>query len=585
MAGVKTVIGAVMVAATLSSAFGAKTSVPEAGLQADCIDLSGKTANQCVIASGTKTVYEGHPTTVATKDGRVIAVWCSPHGGACGHAAETKDGGRTWERIDGRFPAAYRRHVNCPSAYRLDGPDGKSRLFVFSQLKLPEGVDTADHGIRFKYLKDAMPAVVSEDEGLTWRELPPLGEKFSCVMAFASVVRLKDGAYLGMFHSGAGGRDKPPLVVKQAITRDGGFTWSDPRVVCEFTGKNPCEPCVFRSPDGKELCCLMRENTHTGRSLMMFSRDEGVSWTKAVDTSEGLTGDRHEIVQLADGRLCCAFRDMAPDSPWRGSFVAWTGSYDSLRRGCDDGAVRFKLLHQYPGGGTLTPRDCGYCGLTALPGGDVLAVTYVHYRDDDNMNSVVAVRIPVQCTAGAIMPEYPWLAPVLAVLPLVGCIGLLFCIVLCEKYAWFAQFVKYGTNGVIATYVQTGTFYLLAATCLACLGPDDVAVKYLGLSAVEISDGLRALRFAVATAVGFVLANIVCWLMNRWCVFKPGKFRWYVELAMFFGASTVATVIALGLSSALIHFAGLMTTLAVFIEIVVSFFVNFFVRKFFIFKG
>ena len=101
----------------------------------------------------------------------------------------------------------------------------------------------------------------------------------------------------------------------------------------------------------------------------------------------------------------------------------------------------------------------------------------------------------------------------------------------------------------------------------------------LGLSAIVW------FRFAAATAVGFVVANVFCWLMNRAFVFKPGKFRWFVELAMFFGASTVATVVALLLSSALIRYAGLMTTFAVVIEVVASFLVNFFVRKFYIFKG
>ena len=177
------------------------------------------------------------------------------------------------------------------------------------------------------------------------------------------------------------------------------------------------------------------------------------------------------------------------------------------------------------------------------------------------------------------------MACALALLPLVGCTGLLAVVVLGERVPWFFQFVKYGTNGVMATYVQTGMFYLLGATCLMCLGPDDWAVRYLGLPAVAVSDGVRAFRFASATAIGFVVANVFCWLMNRWFVFKPGKFRWYVEFALFFAAATLATVIALGLSSALIRLAGLMTTIALAIEIVVSFLVNFFVRKFFIFKG
>ena len=177
------------------------------------------------------------------------------------------------------------------------------------------------------------------------------------------------------------------------------------------------------------------------------------------------------------------------------------------------------------------------------------------------------------------------MAYALALLPLAGCAGLLAVVVLGERIQWFFQFVKYGTNGVVATYVQSATFYLLGATCLMCLGPDDWAVRYLGLPAAEIADGTRAVRFAAATAVGFVVANVVCWLMNRWCVFKPGKFRWYVEFALFFAVSTLATVVALGLSAALIHLAGLMTTIALAIEVVVSFLVNFFVRKFFIFRG
>ena len=150
----------------------------------------------------------------------------------------------------------------------------------------------------------------------------------------------------------------------------------------------------------------------------------------------------------------------------------------------------------------------------------------------------------------------------------------------------FWQFVKYGAIGVMATLVQTGVFYLFATTCLKCLGSGDVMVKYLGFAPAEgITDGVRAFRFSLATSVGFVLANVFCWLMNRWFVFRPGKFRWYVEFGMFFGTSTVATVIALAASSALIGWFGLMTTIAVFVEVVVSFLVNFFVRKFFIFKG
>ena len=149
----------------------------------------------------------------------------------------------------------------------------------------------------------------------------------------------------------------------------------------------------------------------------------------------------------------------------------------------------------------------------------------------------------------------------------------------------FAQFVKYGVIGVLSTCVQMIGFYLLAATCMKCLGSGDWAVRFLGLPSVEVSDGVRAFRAAIATAGGFTVANIFCWILNRLFVFKPGKFRWYVEFLMFFGVAALATVVALGVQSLLIKYFGMMTTAAVIVEVVVSFLMNFFVRKFVIFKG
>ncbi len=154
----------------------------------------------------------------------------------------------------------------------------------------------------------------------------------------------------------------------------------------------------------------------------------------------------------------------------------------------------------------------------------------------------------------------------------------------------FAQFVKYGAIGVMATCVQTGIFYALASAWLRCLTPDDFAVRLLGLPCAAFTGeepwyASRGMLAAVDTAVGFVAANVFCWLMNRWFVFRPGKYRWHVELAMFFGVSTVATLMALGVMKVLIDRFAVMTTAAVAVEIVVSFFFNFFMRKFVIFKG
>ena len=336
------------------------------------IDISKETERHAFVAKGTEKVYQGHPTTTQLDDGTILAVWCVNHGGHAGPMAKSVDGGKSWQRIDELMPKGYWTHQNCPSIYRMKGPDGKDRIWVFSAAKPNRS-------------GPALPSIMSEDNGKSWKEMPPQGDKFRCVMAFSSMVQLKDGSYLGLFHRGPDGKDRAPLEVIQSISKDGGFTWTDPHVVCKVEGKNPCEPYVFRSPDGNELCCVMRENTHKGCSLVMYSQDEGKTWSKAVDTSWSLTGDRHQGIYLPDGRMVIVFRDTAPKSPTIGHFVAWVGKYEDIKAG-KEGQCRVKLMHNYAG------WDCGYPGIELLKDGTIVATTYIKYWDDKRKNSVVSVR-------------------------------------------------------------------------------------------------------------------------------------------------------------------------------------------------
>lgn len=341
------------------------------GPDVQTVDISGETDRHVVIAEGTEQVYQGHPTTLLMPDNKTMfAVWSINHGGPAGPIARSEDAGLTWTRIDDRMPAGFRRHIDCPSIYRLTDPDGKARLFVLCG-------------------QPDMPRVMSEDDGATWQELPALGLK--CVMAFCSIVPLNDGSYLGLYHRRANLPERVPLEVCQVRSTDGGLTWSEPEVICHVEGKNPCEPFGFRSPDGKELCCLMRENTHKGRSLMMFSSDEGATWTKAVDTPWGLSGDRHMGLYLPDGRLIVAFRDQAPGSATRGHFVAWVGRYEDIKGG-KPGEYRIKLLHSHAG------WDCGYPGMELLPDGTIVATTYIKYQPGKAKHSVVSTRFKISDT-------------------------------------------------------------------------------------------------------------------------------------------------------------------------------------------
>jgi len=340
------------------------------------VDLSGDKDRHVIIAYGTEETYQGHPTTLLMPDRKTIfAVWCINHGGAAGPMAKSENGGLTWTRLDKTLPPGYSTHQNCPSIYRLVDSEGKARIWVWSAALGKRG-------------GPGMPSIMSEDEGETWKEMPPLG--FPCVMTFSSIVKLKDGRYLGLYHKGPEGADKSPLAVFQTITADGGFTWSEPALVAAVEGKNPCEPFVFRAPEGNELCCLLRENTHKGRSLMMFSQDEGKSWSTPVDTPWGLSGDRHIGVPLEDGRWIFAFRDMAPESPTRGHFVAWVGTYDDIKSG-NGGDYRIKLLHSH----AERVTDCGYPGVELLPDGTLVITTYVKYAPGPEQHSVVSTRFKI----------------------------------------------------------------------------------------------------------------------------------------------------------------------------------------------
>ena len=249
------------------------------------------------------------------------------------------------------------------------------------------------------------------EDGETWTEEEPIG--FDNVMTFSSIVEknpgVRDGKYIAFFHhlmtdEGEVLNEEPPVPsrLQQMMTEtdDAGWTWSEPKLVADFPKqvihhsdgtetvipkRDPCEGFGFWSPDKEELCCLMRDNTHQGKSLVMFSRDKGETWTKAVDSPWELSGDRHVGTYLPDGRLFIAFRDMAPNSPTRGHFLGWVGTYDDIKNG-RPGQYRVKLLHSYSG------SDCGYPGVHVLGDGSVIALTYIKYEDNENAHSVVAVK-------------------------------------------------------------------------------------------------------------------------------------------------------------------------------------------------
>jgi hypothetical protein len=66
---------------------------------------------------------------------------------------------------------------------------------------------------------------------------------------------------------------EPPAGPEAARLID--LTWSFPQSVLARSAVHLCEPGVVRSPDGRRLAVLLRENARRKNSHIMFSSDQG----------------------------------------------------------------------------------------------------------------------------------------------------------------------------------------------------------------------------------------------------------------------------------------------------------------------
>jgi len=367
--GVTTVLTAVLACALHASADDAPAI--SRGFSIPLVDFSQETDRHVIVAAGTETVYQGHPTTVLLPDGRTMfAVWTYGHGGACGPMKKSTDGGKTWSELL-PVPDSWREVRNCPAIYRLIDPEGKARLYVSA---------VQGGGLVSSY---------SEDDGATWTEMRPVeGLRMTrSVMPWCTIIPIEGGKKLLAATNARRANDPNRLSnnTVQSVSSDGGLTWGPVRVICDVPGFKPCEPCFLRSPDGKQLLCLLRENVRTANSRFIVSDDEGRTWSEPKFLEGALTGDRHQAKYAPDGRLVVVFRDMAAESPTRGHFVGWVGTYDDILHQ-REGQYRLKLLHNYAG------SDCGYPGLELLPDGTFVATTYLKYWPDKRKHSVVSTR-------------------------------------------------------------------------------------------------------------------------------------------------------------------------------------------------
>jgi len=361
------------------------------------VDLNNETSRQ-VIVDREDGQYLGHPTTVLLEDGRtILIVYPKGHGKGEIVCKRSSDGGLTWsERLP--VPGSWKTSKEVPTLFRVVDSKGIKRLIMFSGL----------YPARLAY---------STNDGLTWSELEKAGDWGGIVvMGGITSLRTGDGHYIALFHDDLrffteNGQTLYNEDVKEnkerlftlykTFSEDGGLSWSRPEQILSRRDMNLCEPGILRSPDGKQLAVLLRENGRMFNSQIIFSDDEGKSWSDPRPLPNELNGDRHVLKYSPDGRVLVVFRDISPKShrmdldrlakernevnlsavaaetgqgsPTEGDWVGWVGTWEDLVN-TDKGQYRIRFKDNFHS------WDCCYPGVELLPNGTFVVTTYGHWE-------------------------------------------------------------------------------------------------------------------------------------------------------------------------------------------------------------
>ncbi|MEZ6089542.1 MAG: sialidase family protein [Pirellulaceae bacterium] len=340
----------------------AKESLSEVTLPT--IDLDDQSQRQFVVDRETGQ-YLGHPTTALLDDGRtILCVYPKGHGRGPIVFKKSTDGGKTWSK---RLPTpeSWATSKEVPTLHRVVDAQGKKRIIMWSGL---------------------YPArlAVSNDEGETWGELNAVGDWGGIVVMGFVEPLAKPGHYLAMFHDDgryftANGANTGTFTLYKTFSSDGGLSWSRPEAVFRSSEIHLCEPGCVRSPDGKRLAVLLRENARRKNSHIIFSDDQGESWTAPREVPLSLTGDRHVGKYDSQGRLLISFRCRSPqheanDRPFEGDWIAWVGTWQNLVDG-KEGQYNVRLKENTKG------YDAAYPGVEILPDDTFVVTTYGHWDE------------------------------------------------------------------------------------------------------------------------------------------------------------------------------------------------------------
>ena len=340
--------------------------------------------------------YLGHPDSVLLNNGDILTLYPKGHGKGAVLSKISDNSGISYDKKIENQPISWEKSLETPTVYRLQFTDGSEKLILISANSKWPGMSTPG----------GFNSSVSLDEGKSWTEFKRFWDNDSempliPIVAMASLTRLKENGefvdkWMGIFH------DYSFVNYKTILTFDenGDYTWSKPepylsqyRDIELYAGI--CEVECVRSDGGTgdELCLIARCNKKTCTSLLIFSNDEGKTWSKPKEAPFALNGERHKAEYTNDGRLFITFRSIERDRKrvkqmrklggelkwYSEGWVAWVGTYDDLKNGTE-GQYRIKIAHTYldhqnkPS--IVANADTGYCGNVVLDDGTIVTSSY-----------------------------------------------------------------------------------------------------------------------------------------------------------------------------------------------------------------
>ena len=336
--------------------------------------------------------YLGQPDMVMLDDNRtLITVYPVGHGHGKLVMKVSEDAGETWtEKTD--IPSSWTKSLETPTIYKLHLDNGTTRLMLITGLPNWGNGETDANGHI-----GGWNTSYSDDGGKTWSEYKNWHEKKKdgTIVAMASLIQLKDKngnniqKWMGVYH------DVNYVNYKTYLTFDesGNEQWSDPEpYLNEYRTTESkyqmCEIGMFRSPDGKRIVGLARSQSHNNPSTLIYSDDEGETWSEPMDLPGSLAGERHKaLCDPISGKLVITFREIQYDlnknnqfdggNDWMaGDWVAWVGTYEDLMEQ-NDGQCHILLCEDWAN--NRYSGDTGYTGMVVLPDGTFVMDSYGHW--------------------------------------------------------------------------------------------------------------------------------------------------------------------------------------------------------------